>query len=93
MNSKYEISLQTQENISKRGQFYQNLIIRFSLNFPNNKMAIICASLVEVLCAKFVVSFQTHENIFILVSCTKRYLEFCTKKIIQSLMGHGLSIL
>ena len=71
--AKLEISLKTQENISKlavcseRRQIFQNLNGRFSLNFPDSYMAmrwIICASLGEFLCAKLEISLKTQKNIF-----------------------------
>ena len=71
--AKLEISLKTQENISKlavrseRRQIFQNLNDRFSLNFPDSYMAIrriICASLGEFLCAKLEISLKTQENIY-----------------------------
>ena len=50
----------------ERRQISQNLNGRFSLNFPDSCMAIrwiICASLVEFLCAKLEISFKTQDNI------------------------------
>ena len=49
---------------SEHRQISQNLNGRFSLNFPDSCMAIrwiICASLVEFLCAKLEISFKTQE--------------------------------
>ena len=63
--AKSEISLQTQENISKwrsvaeRNHLSQNLTDRFSLNFPDSCMAIrqtISERLGGFLCAKFEIS-------------------------------------
>ena len=71
--AKLEISLKTQENMSKlavcseRRQIFQNLNGRFSLNFPDSYMAIrwiICASLGEFICAKLEISLKTQKNIF-----------------------------
>ena len=79
--AKSEISPQTQENISnwrsiaERRHISRNLTDRFSLNFPDNCMAIrqtICESLGRFLCTKSEISSQTQENISNWRSVTER---------------------
>ena len=68
--AKVEIWLKTQENIRKSGKFLehgpfsQKLIIRFSLNSPDNKIdtrVTYCESLDEFLCAKVEIWLKTQK--------------------------------